>query len=55
MVIYYTSKQHGTGLGLVIVKKMLARMNCDIEITSVHDEGTMVDLSLPEGNYGEQK
>jgi PAS domain S-box-containing protein len=52
---FYTSKQHGTGLGLVIVKKMLARMNCDIAITSVLHEGTMVDLLLPEGSYGEQK
>jgi PAS domain S-box-containing protein len=52
---FYTSKQHGTGLGLVIVKKMLARMNCDIAITSVLDKGTVVDISMPEGSDGKQK
>jgi len=51
---FYTSKQHGTGLGLVIVKKMLARMNCEIKIRSVHNKGTVVDISMPEGGNGEQ-
>ncbi|HEY6010103.1 MAG TPA: ATP-binding protein, partial [Nitrospirota bacterium] len=49
---FYTSKQNGTGLGLVIVKKMLARMNCDISITSVLGKGTVADISIPEGNNG---
>jgi PAS domain S-box-containing protein len=52
---FYTSKQSGTGLGLVIVKKMLIRMDCDIAITSRLEEGTMVDISIPEGtNEGKQ-
>ncbi len=46
---FYTTKTHGTGLGLVIVKKMLARMNGAIEITSRKDEGTRVDVFIPEG------
>jgi len=49
---FYTSKQHGTGLGLVIVKKMLAKMNCDISISSFPDKGTIVDISIPEGGDG---
>jgi signal transduction histidine kinase len=48
---FYTSKHGGTGLGLVIVKKMLSRMNCGIAITSELEEGTMVDISIPEGTY----
>ncbi len=46
---FYTTKVHGTGLGLVIVKKMLAKMNGAIEITSRKDEGTRVDIFIPEG------
>jgi PAS domain S-box-containing protein len=46
---FYTSKHHGTGLGLVIVKKMLARMNGDIEIASLPGQGTTVNITLPEG------
>jgi phosphoglycerate-specific signal transduction histidine kinase len=52
---FYTSKPHGTGLGLVIVKKMLAKMNCDIVVTSVLHEGTMVVISIPEGSDGKQQ
>jgi C4-dicarboxylate-specific signal transduction histidine kinase len=47
---FYTSKPHGTGLGLVIVKKMLTRMGGDIEITSALDRGTTVTIYLPEGH-----
>ncbi len=46
---FYTSKPHGTGLGLVIVKKMLTRMDSDIDITSALDRGTTVTIYLPEG------
>jgi PAS domain S-box-containing protein len=48
---FYTTKQHGTGLGLVIVKKMLARMNGSIELTSIVGEGTTVDITIPEGTH----
>jgi signal transduction histidine kinase len=44
---FYTSKVHGTGLGLVIVKKLLAKMNGTIDVTSRKDEGTVVDVHLP--------
>lgn len=46
---FHTSKQKGTGLGLVICRKMLASMNCTIEIRSVESVGTVVELSIPEG------
>jgi PAS domain S-box-containing protein len=49
---FYTSKPHGTGLGLVIVKKMLTRMNGNIEITSTFNRGTTVTIYLPEGQDG---
>lgn len=49
---FYTSKPHGTGLGLVIVKKMLTRMDSNIEITSALNRGTTVTIYLPEGQNG---
>ncbi len=46
---FFTSKPQGTGLGLVIVKKMLSKMNSTISITSEPSEGTAVTMTLPEG------
>lgn len=45
---FYTTKPGGTGLGLMLVKKMLSRMNGAIEITSDAGQGTTVDIFLPE-------
>jgi nitrogen-specific signal transduction histidine kinase len=45
---FNTSKQKGTGLGLVICKKMLINMNGTIEIRSRKDVGTVVELTFPE-------
>ena len=47
---FFTSKPNGTGLGLVIVKKMLTKMNSTIGIESQEDVGTKVIVSIPEGN-----
>jgi len=44
---FSTTKSHGTGLGLVIVKKMLLKMNATIEIESHEKAGTTVTLNLP--------
>ncbi|MBI5896005.1 MAG: response regulator [Desulfobacterales bacterium] len=44
---FYTSKSKGTGLGLVIVRKMLAKMNGAIRIDSSHGLGTTVTMTLP--------
>lgn len=43
---FYTSKPDGTGLGLVIVKKMLAQMNGTINFQSAPDVGTKVRFTL---------
>jgi signal transduction histidine kinase len=43
---FFTSKPQGTGLGLVIVKKLMVQMNGDIEIESKVDEGTLIRLIL---------
>jgi len=44
---FTTTKSHGTGLGLVIVKKMLLKMNGTIDIESHHKAGTTVTVNLP--------
>jgi C4-dicarboxylate-specific signal transduction histidine kinase len=46
---FVTSKKKGTGLGLVLVKKMLTKMNGSIEISSRLNVGTTVDIMIPEG------
>ncbi len=45
---FYTTKPHGTGLGLIITRKLLSRMKGFIEIESLANEGTVVDIYLPE-------
>jgi signal transduction histidine kinase len=47
---FFTTKPHGTGLGLVISKKMLAQMNCDIKLQSLHGLGTTMTLGMPKSN-----
>lgn len=46
---FFTSKPHGTGLGLVIIKKLLARMDSSIMISSSTGKGTTVIMNLPLG------
>jgi PAS domain S-box-containing protein len=43
---FYTSKPQGTGLGLVIVKKMMAKMRGTVNVTSTVGRGTVVVLSF---------
>ncbi len=50
---FYTTKASGTGLGLVIVKKMLTTMKGTIEITSRKNSGTRVDIALLDGASAE--
>jgi len=49
---FYTSKRNGTGLGLVIVKKMLSKMNSTIKILSEKDKGTSAMIFIPEDKIG---
>ena len=49
---FHTSKTNGTGLGLVIVKKMLSKMNSTIRIDSALDQGTVVTMTLPAADRG---
>lgn len=49
---FYTSKEKGTGLGLVIVKKMVAKMNGTITIESSYGIGTQVQLTLEAAESG---
>ncbi len=51
---FYTSKAHGTGLGLVIIKKMLATMNSTIRIESHPGWGTTVMMALPAGRLNHE-
>ena len=44
---FFTNKPDGTGLGLVIVKKLLAKMNSTIHIQSCEKIGTTVIINIP--------
>lgn len=44
---FVTSKQKGTGLGLIIARKMLATMHGTIFLESYENHGTIVHISLP--------
>ena len=44
---FITSKKKGTGLGLIITRKMLAAMNGTIFLESYENNGTIVHMSLP--------
>jgi PAS domain S-box-containing protein len=50
---FYTNKVDGTGLGMVIVKKMLAKMDGTIEVESEENVGTTVIITLPETDRNE--
>lgn len=44
---FFTTKAEGTGLGLVIVKKMLSKMNCSITASSGKGKGTRMEIIIP--------
>ncbi|MDA8388352.1 MAG: PAS domain S-box protein [Nitrospiraceae bacterium] len=44
---FNTTKKQGTGLGLVIVKKIITKMGGEVQIASVKGRGTTVDIFLP--------
>ncbi len=47
---FHTTKAMGTGLGLVIVKKLLAAINGTIKVSSLKNVGTTVDITIPGRN-----
>jgi len=44
---FFTTRPEGTGLGLVIVQKMLAEMDCSIQVVSQEQVGTSFAILLP--------
>lgn len=44
---FYTTKEKGTGLGLMMCKRIIENHNGTIELKSKHDEGTVVTIQLP--------
>ena len=52
---FFTTKPHGTGLGLVISKKMLTQMHCGIELVSEKGIGTTFHLTLPKSTTKTQR
>jgi signal transduction histidine kinase len=44
---FCTNKPHGNGLGLMISKKLLAKMNASLEVYSTEGKGTRVRMGLP--------
>ena len=52
---FFTTKPHGTGLGLVISKKMLTQMHCGIELVSEKGVGTTFHLTLPKSATKSQR
>jgi len=47
---YFTTKQSGTGLGLAVVRKIVAAHDGRIRVTSAPGHGTVVTVILPYGN-----
>ena len=47
---FFTTKECGTGLGLVISRKLLAKMGGTINVDSKEGRGTTVQVSLPESS-----
>jgi signal transduction histidine kinase len=50
---FYTTKGKGTGLGLALSKKMLAQMNCAIDIESTLGKSTTVTITIPKARQYE--
>ncbi|WP_338469995.1 ATP-binding protein [Niallia sp. XMNu-256] len=48
---FYTSKETGTGLGLIICKRIIEARNGKIEIKSELNKGTTITIRLPIANY----
>jgi two-component system, NtrC family, sensor histidine kinase HydH len=45
--LYYTTKQHGTGMGLPITQRIISQHDGTIDVTSAPDRGTEFVIRLP--------
>jgi signal transduction histidine kinase len=52
---FFTTKPQGTGLGLMLSRKLLAQMNCSMEISSKEGIGTTVTMLLPNASVDQPK
>jgi len=50
---FFTTREGGTGLGLPVVRKILAASGAAIEIVPARDRGTIVRATLPEAEGGD--
>ena len=44
---YFTTKKHGTGLGLFVTRKLVAEHGGDVSFQSTPDGGTVFEVRLP--------
>ena len=47
---FFTTRSHGVGIGLAVVKKVSDAHNFDIDIDSSEDSGTVFSLRIPKAN-----
>jgi len=47
---FYTTKKKGTGLGMVIARKLLAKMNGSLRMNSIKGKGSTAEVILPGGS-----
>lgn len=49
---FYTTKTHGTGLGMAICRRIIQKHGGDIRVSGSLGEGTTIEVILPRGSSG---